>query len=143
MPYDPSNPMHLRYATQIKMTGEEQEKLLPLVRDYTLLINQTLGYDFSAIEFGIRDGLPIAINLVDVTPDADLYSIGPDNFEWLVETVANLAIEKAIEQKEGQTNLTWGTALQASISNKKSDRSTFSSATKGNKATAKIKPLKK
>lgn len=141
MPYEPNNPPHLRYATQVKMTGEEQEKVLPLIRDYTLLINQTLGYDFSAIEFGIRNGIPVAINLSDTSPDADLYSIGPDNFEWLVEAVTNLAIEKAMIQTEGKTNLTWGSFIHASVK----DIVSTKPATKGktSKATAKIKPLNK
>ena len=30
------------------------------------------------------------------------------NFEWVVETSANYAIEKALANKEGEDNLTWG-----------------------------------
>lgn len=143
MPFEPNNPPHLRYATQVKMTGEEQEKVLPLIRDYTLLINQTLGYDFSAIEFGIRNGLPVAINLSDISPDADLYSIGPDNFEWLVEAVANFAIQKALQHEEGKTNLTWGTTLLAAVTNSETTKATTGALAKTGKATAKIKPLNK
>lgn len=141
MPYEPNNPPHLRYATQVKMTGEDQEKVLPLIRDYSLLINQTLGYDFSAIEFGIRNGIPVAINLCDTAPDADLYSIGPDNFEWIIEAVSNLAIEKAVNYKEGKSNLTWGSAIQASVTD--IGNSKTASKSKTIKATAKIKPLNK
>jgi hypothetical protein len=28
-------------------------------------------------------------------PDADLHSVGPQNFEWIVQTVAELAVKKA------------------------------------------------
>ncbi len=28
-------------------------------------------------------------------PDADLHSVGPENFDWIVEAVAELAIERA------------------------------------------------
>ena len=33
---------------------------------------------------------------------------GEDNFNWVVETAASYAIDKAMEHKPGQDNLTWG-----------------------------------
>ncbi|RYE91283.1 MAG: glutathione synthase, partial [Cytophagaceae bacterium] len=49
-------------------------------------------------------------------PDADVNSVGAENFEWVVEHAANLAIECAQAQKPGQDNLTWGTFVQKSAS---------------------------
>ena len=52
----------------------------------------------------------------DPAPDADINSVGAENFEWVVETAATYAIEKALELKEGQDNLTWGEYVKRSSS---------------------------
>lgn len=116
MPYEPRNPHHLRYASEIKAQGEEAEKLLATVKEYTLKLNLALGYDFNTVEFAVRDGIPIAIDFCNPAPDADINSVGADNFEWVVEAAANMAIDRAKKHKDGQTNLTWGTFVKDSIS---------------------------
>jgi glutathione synthase/RimK-type ligase-like ATP-grasp enzyme len=115
MPYEPRNPHHLRYAAELKATGDEREKLLETIKDYTLKLNAALGYDFNTVEFAVRDGIPIAIDFCNPAPDADIYSVGPDNFEWVVEAAANMAIERARKQVPGQVNLTWGTFMSNAI----------------------------
>ncbi|MCF0058731.1 glutathione synthase [Dyadobacter sp. CY356] len=115
MPYEPRNPHHLRYASEIKAQGEEAEKLLATIKEYTLKLNVALGYDFNTVEFAVRDGIPIAIDFCNPAPDADIYSVGNDNFEWVVEAAANMAIERAKNHKPGQTNLTWGTFVKDSV----------------------------
>ncbi|WP_439556573.1 ATP-grasp domain-containing protein [Dyadobacter sp.] len=115
MPYEPRNPHHLRYASELKATGEEREKLLETIKDYTLRLNKALGYDFNTVEFAVRDGIPYAIDFCNPAPDADIYSVGPDNFEWVVEAAANMAIERAKAQVPGQVNLTWGTFLSKAV----------------------------
>ncbi|MCE7038902.1 RimK family alpha-L-glutamate ligase [Dyadobacter sp. CY312] len=114
MPYEPRNPHHLRYASELKATGEEREKLLATIKDYVLKLNVALGYDFNTVEFAVRNGVPIAIDFCNPAPDADIYSVGHENFEWVVEAAANMAIERAKNHKPGQTNLTWGTFVQES-----------------------------
>ena len=109
MPYEPRNEPHLRYATEMKTTGEAGQRLLATMKDYVLKLNHGLGYDFNTVEFAVRDGIPIAIDFGNPAPDADLNSVGQQNFEWVVEAAANMAIERAIAQKPGQDNLTWGT----------------------------------
>ncbi|NIJ54262.1 ATP-grasp domain-containing protein [Dyadobacter arcticus] len=111
MPYEPRNPHHLRYASELKATGEEREKLLATITDYTLKLNVALGYDFNTVEFAVRDGIPIAIDFCNPAPDADIYSVGRDNFDWVVEAAANMAIERAQKQVPGKVNLTWGTFI--------------------------------
>ncbi|WP_138475162.1 ATP-grasp domain-containing protein [Dyadobacter bucti] len=115
MPYEPRNPHHLRYAAEMKATGEEGEKLLATIKDYTLKLNIALGYDFNTVEFAVRDGIPIAIDFCNPAPDADIYSVGRDNFEWVVEAAANMAIERAKSQVPGKTNLTWGTFVSDAL----------------------------
>nr|WP_310587440.1 glutathione synthase [uncultured Dyadobacter sp.] len=115
MPYEPRNPHHLRYAADLKAQGEEREKLLETIKDYTLKLNIALGYDFNTVEFAVRDGIPYAIDFCNPAPDADIYSVGRDNFEWVVEAAANMAIERARKQVPGQINLTWGTFINQAV----------------------------
>jgi hypothetical protein len=117
MPYEPRNPHHLRYATQPKTQGEAYKKLMKTITDYVLLLNKALGYDFNTVEFAIHDGVPYAIDFCNPAPDADIHSVGQENFEWIVENAAKMAIEKATEQQDGKTNLTWGTFVQTSAQN--------------------------
>jgi len=109
MPYDPRNPHHLRYATTHKTEGEAQKKLLKTIEEYTLKMNKALGYDFNTVEFAVRDGIPYAIDFCNPAPDADVNSIGEENFQWIVEHAAKLAIEKAKEYVPGKINISWGT----------------------------------
>lgn len=115
MPYEPRNPHHLRYAADLKAQGEEREKLLETIKDYTLKLNVALGYDFNTVEFAVRGGIPYAIDFCNPAPDADIYSVGRDNFEWVVEAAANMAIERAKKQVSGQINLTWGTFINQAV----------------------------
>ncbi|KPM49693.1 ATP-grasp domain-containing protein [Jiulongibacter sediminis] len=115
MPYEPRNPRHLRYATQPASSGPSLKKLLKKIEEYTLAINKALGYDFNAVEFAVKDGVPYAIDLCNPSPDADSYSVGSENFTWVVDQVAKMAIERAKNVKPGVNNCTWGTFLQNSI----------------------------
>lgn len=109
MPYEPRNPHHLRYVTDRKPS----EHMLALLTDYVLRLNNALGYDFNTVEFAVRDGIPYAIDFCNPAPDADINSVGAENFEWVVETAANYAIERALAQQDGKDNLTWGTYLRS------------------------------
>ncbi|MBC8085246.1 MAG: hypothetical protein H7Z21_18775 [Hymenobacter sp.] len=114
MPYEPRNEPHLRYATEMKTTGAAGKKLLATMKDYVLRLNQGLGYDFNTVEFAVRDGIPLAIDFGNPAPDADVHSVGQQNFEWVVEAAANLAIGRAKAQQTGRDNLTWGTFVRHS-----------------------------
>ncbi|GAB3276086.1 hypothetical protein GCM10027347_49690 [Larkinella harenae] len=114
MPYEPRNPHHLRYATEPKTSGEAYKKLMTTIEEYVITLNQALGYDFNTVEFAVRDGIPYAIDFCNPAPDADIYSVGQENFEWVVETAANLAINRAKSHQPGGDNLTWGTYVRRS-----------------------------
>lgn len=111
MQYEPRNPHHLRYVVD---GPKPSEKLLKKIEEYTLKLNQYLGYDFNTVEFAVRNGVPIAIDFCNPAPDASLESVGQDNFEWVVETAANYAIEKALAHEFGKNNLTWGNYVKTS-----------------------------
>jgi hypothetical protein len=104
MPYEPRNPHHLRYVSDFKPSPE----LLKTMEDIVLRINNYLGYDFNTVELAIRNGIPYAIDFCNPAPDAEVTSVGAENFEWVVEAMANFAIEKATAFEEGKDSLTWG-----------------------------------
>jgi len=110
MSYEPRNPHHLRYVADFQPSAERLQQMTDIV----LRINKYLGYDFNTVELAVRDGIPYAIDFCNPAPDADLPSVGAENFEWVVETAANYAIEKAQSLKEGQDNLTWGEYVKRS-----------------------------
>ena len=111
MPYEPRNPFHMRYSASFQPTEEKLKQMEEIV----LRINEYLGYDFNTVELAIRDGIPYAIDFCNPAPDADKESVGEENFEWIVEISANYAIERAIEQKPGCDNLTWGEDVKRSV----------------------------
>ena len=104
MPYEPRNPHHLRYAADFAPSQERYKEM----EDIVLRLNHYLGYDFNTVELAVRDGVPYAIDFCNPAPDAEIKSVGQENFDWVVETSANYAIERAMNHKEGKDNLTWG-----------------------------------
>lgn len=111
MHYEPRNPHHLRYAAEHKVPAA----LIKKMEDYVIRLNEALGYDFNTVEFAIRDGVPLAIDFCNPAPDADRNSVGEENFEWVVETAASYAIERAQAHQDGKNNLTWGTFIKNSV----------------------------
>jgi hypothetical protein len=116
MEYEPRNPHHLRYVVN---RPPATKKLLALVKDYTIKLCQGLGYDFNTVEFAVRGGVPYAIDFGNPAPDADVNSVGQENFDWVVEEAAKMAIAYAKAQKPGQVNLTWGTFMKDAVSTAK------------------------
>lgn len=111
MHYEPRNPHHLRYVANHNVSDD----MLKTMEGIVLKINHALGYDLNTVELAIRDGIPYAIDFCNPAPDADIHSVGAENFEWIVETMATYAIERAQSQKEGQDNLSWGSFVQNAI----------------------------
>ncbi len=110
MPYEPRNPHHLRYVADFSPSPERLKQM----EDIVLRINQYLGYDFNTVELALRNGVPYAIDFCNPAPDAELKSVGAENFEWVVETAASYAIERALEQKPDLDNLSWGEYVRTS-----------------------------
>ena len=115
MSYEPRNPHHLRYVADFKPSAERLKQMTEIV----LRINKYLGYDFNTVELALRDGVPYAIDFCNPAPDADIKSVGQENFDWVVETAATFAIEKAQSNKPGADNLTWGEYVKRGSNNKK------------------------
>ncbi len=115
MPYEPRNPHHLRYVADFSPSPERYK----LMEDIVLRICRYLGYDFNTVELALRDGVPYAIDFCNPAPDAEVTSVGQENFDWVVETLANYAIEKAKSHVPGADNLTWGEYVKRSANKEK------------------------
>ncbi|RMH87870.1 MAG: hypothetical protein D6681_14905 [Calditrichaeota bacterium] len=116
MEYDPKQPFHLQYVRNPKPV---EAKLARKMEAAVLRLCIGLGYDFNSVELAIRDGEPYAIDFGNPAPDADYYSVGEAHFEWVVETAADLAIERALAHKPGQMNLTWGKFVTSAVRHKR------------------------
>jgi glutathione synthase/RimK-type ligase-like ATP-grasp enzyme len=112
MQYEPRNPHHLRY---VKDGGPIETKLMQTLEDYVIRLNQYLGYDFNTVELAVRDGIPYAIDFCNPAPDADYHSVGQENFEWVVQNAAEMAIQRAKDQQPDRDNLTWGMYMKSCI----------------------------
>jgi len=63
-------------------------------RDVLALCN-ALGYDMNTVEFAVRDGIPYAIDFMNPAPDADYYSVGHENYEWVMQAMGKLLVRLA------------------------------------------------
>lgn len=115
MPYEPRNPHHLRYVANFN-PGDD---LYRLMSDIVIRICKYLGYDFNTVELAVRDGIPYAIDFGNPAPDAEVTSVGQENFDWVVENAANYAIERALQQEDGKDNLTWGEFVKRGVTREK------------------------
>ena len=114
MPYEPRNPHHLRYVAAFNPS----KALLKEMERIVLKINDYLGYEFNTVELAIRDGIPYAIDFCNPAPDADLQSVGAENFEWVIEHAANYLIEVAEKINPKTGNLSWGEFIKNSAMGK-------------------------
>ncbi len=114
MAYDPRQPHHLRYVRDGKPVAQ---KLLERIERDTLSLCRALGYDFNTVEWAVRDGVPFAIDFCNPAPDADVNSVGQENFEWVVKSAGEMAIRKAKTFKPGKNNLTWGAFMRSFVAN--------------------------
>jgi len=94
MPYDPRKPHAERYV-QNAAQDAAGKKLLKRIEQDCLTLCRALGYDLNTVEFAVEDGIPYAIDFMNPAPDADMQSVGAENFEWIVNAMADLAIAKA------------------------------------------------
>jgi hypothetical protein len=108
MPYDPRRPHADRYV-------QDAPPLDPAMRARLekdcLTLCRALGYDMNTVEFAVQDGIPYAIDFLNPAPDADLLSVGPENFAWVVQAIAEFAVEQARKKPEPLKELRWAKFL--------------------------------
>ena len=104
MRYDPKASFENRY---VKDAAPTEAKLLRKIETDCLALCRALGYDMNTIEFAVRDGVPYAIDFMNPAPDCDLFSVGRENFDWVLKAVAELLIDRAENPKPIELSGNW------------------------------------
>jgi hypothetical protein len=108
MRYDPRLPHHLRY---VQNAPPLEPALLQRLHRDALALSVALGYDMNTVELAVRDGVPYAIDFTNPAPDADLHSIGPENFAWIVENMAEVLVGRVRNPRPFEITGAWPDAL--------------------------------
>ena len=108
MKYDPKAPFHERY---VKGNPAPPPKLKERIERDALSLCRALGYDLNTVEFAVEDGVPYAIDFMNPAPDAEVTSVGQQNFEWVVDAVAEMAVKKALSGANPVKELRWAAFL--------------------------------
>ncbi len=111
MPYDPTRPHAERY---VQNPPTYPAALMERVERDALTLCRALGYDLNTVEFAVEDGIPYAIDFMNPAPDADRHSLGEQNFEWIVNAVATLAVGRATAGAGTESKLRWSDFLGSS-----------------------------
>ena len=108
MKYDPRAPHHERYVkgNPAPSTSALKER----IEKDALALCRALGYDLNTVEFAVEGGVPYAIDFLNPAPDAELQSVGKKNFDWIVDAVAEYAVEEALKEPK-QVTMRWESFL--------------------------------
>jgi glutathione synthase/RimK-type ligase-like ATP-grasp enzyme len=105
MGYAPNEPHLLRYAAA---RGKAvPAAMVERVTEGALALCDALGYDLNTVEFAVRDGVPYAIDFMNCAPDADVASVGQENFDWIVRTMAEYLLDRAKHPRPFESLGTW------------------------------------
>jgi glutathione synthase/RimK-type ligase-like ATP-grasp enzyme len=116
MRYDPKAPHHERY---VKGNPPPEPALKERIEKDCLTLCRALGYDLNTVEFAVEKGVPYAIDFMNPAPDADVNSVGRENFEWIVNNMAELAVKKALSDEDPSQQLRWSELLHGAKPAKK------------------------
>jgi glutathione synthase/RimK-type ligase-like ATP-grasp enzyme len=108
MRYDPKAPHHERY---VKGNPPPSPELKKRMENDALTLCRALGYDLNTVEFAVERGVPYAIDFMNPAPDAEITSVGQENFHWVVEAVAQMAVKKALSGENPTKELHWAAFL--------------------------------
>jgi glutathione synthase/RimK-type ligase-like ATP-grasp enzyme len=119
MRYDPKAPHHERY---VKGNPPPAPALKARIEKDALTLCRALGYDLNTVEFAVEGGVPYAIDFMNPAPDADVNSVGAENFIWIVNAVAEFAVAKALSDEVPGRELRWASLLGGAATEKKATR---------------------
>jgi glutathione synthase/RimK-type ligase-like ATP-grasp enzyme len=105
MKYDPGAPFHERYVKG--NPSPSSQGLRDRIETDALTLCRALGYDLNTVEFAVEGGVPYAIDFLNPAPDAEITSVGQDNFNWIVNAVAEMAIKMARSELSPVKELRW------------------------------------
>ncbi|MBY0375300.1 MAG: hypothetical protein K2Q23_14990 [Bryobacteraceae bacterium] len=108
MRYDPRAPHADRY---VKNGPPIEPTMKARLESDCLKICRALGYDLNTVEFACEKGVPYAIDFMNPAPDADIHSVGEENFQWILKTMADYCIELALDDSKPQTEFRWNRFL--------------------------------
>jgi len=114
MKYDPKAPHHERYVKG--NPPPSSAKLRERIVNDALTLCRALGYELNTVEFAVEDGVPYAIDFMNPAPDAEITSVGRENFEWVVNAVAELAVTRALSEENPARELRWAAFLAGASS---------------------------
>ena len=104
MRYDPKADFFHRY---VRNPPPIEPQLEARIRGDCQKLAHALGYDFDTMEWAVRDGVPYAIDYLNPAPDADKFSVGEANFEWVLEHAATWLIERVQQGPDPLARLQW------------------------------------
>jgi len=104
MRYDPKAPFERRY---VRDAPASDPRLITRIERDCLTLCRELGYDFNTVEFAVRGGVPYAIDFMNPAPDCDSFSVGEENFNWVVQNAAEMLVERALHPMPLQTTGAW------------------------------------
>lgn len=77
---------------------------------------EALGYDMNTLEFAVRDGIPYAIDFLNPAPDFDVWSLGEEFFEWVLDNLSKLVIDYATGKvKPQKVDYRWDHLMAGSL----------------------------
>ena len=129
MRYDPKAPHPERYVKGNPLAAPVLKERLE--KD-ALTLCQALGYDLNTVEFAVEDGVPYAIDFMNPAPDADVNSVGQENFDWVVNAVAEMAVDKALGDESPARELRWAAFLAGPRSSAKKKARKAGGRSRGN-----------
>ncbi len=109
MKYDPKAPHHERYVKG--NPPPSTPALRARIEKDSLTLCRALGYDLNTVEFAVEKGVPYAIDFLNPAPDAEITSVGQENFDWIVNAVAEMAVKMATSGASGVKELRWAPLL--------------------------------
>jgi hypothetical protein len=108
MRYEPRRPHAQRYVLDAPPT---EPALAARLRRDALALSEALGYDMNTVELAVRGGVPYAIDFTNPAPDADVHSVGAENFAWIVEAMADVLVERVRNPRAFELTGAWPQTL--------------------------------
>src|SRR5438128_179365 len=109
MKYDPRALFHERYVKG--NPAPSSSALRDRIEKDALTLCRALGYDLNTVEFAVEGGVPYAIDFLNPAPDAEVTSVGRENFEWIVNAVAEMTVKMAVSGENPVKELRWAGLL--------------------------------
>jgi hypothetical protein len=110
MAYDPRKP-YLSGEQYVHNPNYLAPALAERVANDVRTLCTALGYDLNTVEFAIKDDVPYAIDFMNPAPDAEVTSVGQENFEWVINAVAEMAVKKALSDEKPYEEMRWASFL--------------------------------